>query len=330
VTCIAEGGCWVRPMVTPGALKLGGVTSTGGTTTGNANGNNGGNPGANPGGNPGGGNNTGGNPAGGGANNGGNPGGGNTGGGRRAPPPCFWYDQGQVLDEALTQLYYLSDPIDALTIVWLSGGSTGSESQNFGVSYEVAQVTDLFKGSVKVTAPCTGLKNADCSQTYMVYKGASLASRTSFVSNAVQNQGSEAIHTIVTSVTSTDGTPDASHNLCCMGMNVLNAGKSDSSKVLKSSTGGTSKCSDKDNNGNNKYSQARISAFPTYTQITAEDPWLEMFNAVGGIIALVDSAFLIVLWLANMCQSNKSADVVHDMVLAPPNSAPGVEVQLRS
>lgn len=85
-----------------------------------------------------------------------------------------------------------------------------------------------------------------------------------------------------------DGTPDSQSNLCCMGSSVINTitNAVDSSKSLKN--GSTSKCSDV-SSGVYDYTQARVSAFPTYTEIIVEDPWLEMFNAVGGILALIDT-----------------------------------------
>jgi len=46
-----------------------------------------------------------------------------------------------------------------------------------------------------------------------------------------------------------------------------------------------------------KYYQARIQAMPVYTEITVEDPWLETLNAVGGIIALIDAVFVLILSL---------------------------------
>ena len=101
-------------------------------------------------------------------------------------------------------------------------------------------------------------------------------------------------------MTATDGTPDAGTNLCCKEpTGPWNGGSMDTSKKI-----GSSGCSDTVSvtaNGQTttvtKYYQARIQAMPVYTEITVEDPWLETLNAVGGIIALIDAAFVLILSL---------------------------------
>lgn len=70
----------------------------------------------------------------------------------------------------------------------------------------------------------------------------------------------------------------------------------DSTKGLKPAGQSSSLCSGSDSStGLTDYFQARITAFPTYTQITVEDPWIELFNAAGGIIALIDTGFLVLI-----------------------------------
>jgi len=84
-------------------------------------------------------------------------------------------------------------------------------------------------------------------------------------------------------------------------------GQIDASKALGTGSR-TSQCSETHTSGSlsgqYKYNQARITAFPTYTEITVADPWLELFNAVGGIIALVDTVFVGVLMLVKLVGSS--------------------------
>ena len=97
-------------------------------------------------------------------------------------------------------------------------------------------------------------------------------------------------------------------NLCCKEpTGPWNAGSMDSSKKV-----GPNGCNeDVTVNGATvkKYYQARIQAMPVYTEATVEDPWLETLNAVGGIIALIDSVFiLIVSYTRGWCPDVEASD----------------------
>lgn len=85
-----------------------------------------------------------------------------------------------------------------------------------------------------------------------------------------------------------------------------------------------------------KYYQARIQAMPVYTETTVEDPWIETLNAVGGIIALIDSVFIIIIsYTRGWCPAQDEAsdaeteaqEEVDSANVAP--GAPGVHVDLK-
>ena len=110
-------------------------------------------------------------------------------------------------------------------------------------------------------------------------------------------------------MTATDGTPDATSNLCCTETTgPMNGGSQDASKKV-----GPSGCTDTVSTpvaNTPKYYQARIQALPIYTEITVEDPWLETLNAVGGILALIDGLFLVIVGVTRgFCEEDEVTTV---------------------
>lgn len=129
--------------------------------------------------------------------------------------------------------------------------------------------------------------------------------RTKVVSESAQTSGLN-VDTLAATTTSTDGTPDATSNLCCTENNVQNGDSADPSKKI-----GPNGCTGTVTVNSVTYPtyyQARIQALPVYTEVTIDDPWIETLNAVGGILALIDGVFIAILYLHRYACIEKEAE----------------------
>jgi len=104
---------------------------------------------------------------------------------------CYWYNKGDYLDKERSKLYFDSDPINAMTVLWLAAPEApGGGITNFGLSYEVTKVKNAFTAETQTTAACDG--NAqDCITAFKVYRGATIVHRTKWASNSGSHAGKQ-------------------------------------------------------------------------------------------------------------------------------------------
>ena len=184
---------------------------------------------------------------------------------------CRYYEEGEELLDEDRIIYYDSDPISAMTALWVGG-------EDFVFSYRVQEVTKISRElEVDSISPATSI-GPGSEAPYKIFKGSSLM-------NLVLYEGlQERVESWTNTVTSEDGDIDDPFTFVCC----LSAAEQDivdrRGNVLVGDAYRPSCSSDQA-----KY--VRLKPFPTYQVVEVLDPltFESLWPLIGGIVSIFDA-----------------------------------------